>query len=538
MFDVLIRNGTAIDGSGAPRRQADLAISGERIVAVESLPAAQSKEVIDATGLVVAPGFIDAHCHDDGVLPFQPTADSKVAQGITTEVGGNCGGSAAPLSPATREEANSPANRNSPVERAGMDVDWGSVEEYFARLTRQGMSVNLALLAGLGTIRKKVMGMTDGAPTPEQLEEMKGEVEVAMDAGAIGVSTGLIYPPSVYARTDEIIALATVAAAKGGVYASHIRGEGDTLMEAADEALTVGREAGLPVQIAHLKASGPDNWHKMPLVIERIESARADGLDVTADMYSYRASNTGLGALLPHWAHVGGAEACVERLKDPAVRRRIHDEGKHRKPGPAWAGYDERYIASIVISYCPPHPEYDGRYLHEVAAERGQDPLDAAMDILIESTLTTIIIIFSMKEENVALGLSRPWVMIGTDGASRYFEGPHTAGKPHPRNFGTFPRVLGKYCREDGLFSLEEAVRKMTSLPAGKFRLNQRGLLREGHYADIVVFDSQAVADVATFAEPRQRPRGIPWVFVNGQAAIADGRQTGARPGRVLRHGG
>jgi N-acyl-D-amino-acid deacylase len=220
------------------------------------------------------------------------------------------------------------------------------------------------------------------------------------------------------------------------------------------------------------------------------------------------------------------------------ARRRIHDEGKGRKPGPAGAGYDERYMSSIVISHCPPHPEYDGRCLHEVAAERGQDSLDAAMDILIESALNTSIIIFSMKEENVALGLRQPWVMIGTDGASRYFEGPHTAGKPHPRNFGTFPRVLGKYCREDGLFPLEEAVPKMTSLPAGKFHLRERGVLREGYHADIVILDAQAVADAATFADPRQRPRGIPWVFVNGKAAIAEGRQTGARPGRVLRHGG
>ncbi len=538
MFDVLIRNGTIIDGSGGARRRADLAVSGERISAVENLPSAEAKLVIDATGLVVVPGCIDAHGHDDRVLAFQPTADSKVAQGVTSEVGGNCGGSAAPLSPAMREEANTPASRGALVERAGMDVDWESVEEYFSRLRRQGTSVNLALLVGLGTVREKVLGMTDAAPSPEQLERMKGEVEIALDAGAVGVSTGLIYPPSAYARTDEIIALARVAAARGGVYASHVRGEGDTLMEALEEALAVGREACLPVEISHMKASGPDNWHKMPLAVERVEAARASGLDVTADMYPYAASNTGLATVLPHWARVGGPEACVQRLKDPAVRRRIHDAGKGNLSAPGRAPYDQRYMSSMLISYCPPRPEYNGRYLHEVAAERGQSTFDAAMDILIECTLTTSVIIFSMKEENVTLGLRQPWVMVGTDGYGHYFEGPHAAGKPHPRNFGTFPRILGKYCREDGLFSLEEAVRKMTSLPARKFKLSKRGLLDEGYFADIVLLDADTVADTATYTDPRRRPLGIPWVFVNGQAVIAEGRQTDARPGQILRRGG
>ena len=519
MIDILIQNGTIIDGSGAPARKADLAISGERITTIENLPNAQARQVIDARGLVVAPGFIDAHSHGDYVLPFLPTADSKIAQGITLEVVGNCGGSMAPLSPAMREEL----NKDKLIETAGDKVDWETFEGYLDRLRRQGVSVNVAPLVGHGTVREKVMGMTDAAPTSQQLAEMKDEVARAMDAGAIGFTTGLIYTPNVYAETAEIVALAQAAAEKDGIYTSHIRGEGDTLLEAAEEALTVGRRAEIAVEISHLKASGPRNWPKMPQVIDLIETARREGLDVTADMYPYPASNTGMTSLIPAWAHVGGTEAFIQRLKDPATRQRLHAEVR-----------DERW-ESILIAYCPAHQEYNGRYMHEIAAERKQHPLDAVMDILVDANLSTDIIMFGMKEENVALGLKQPWVMIGTDGGGRAFEGPYAAGKPHPRNFATFPRVLGKYCREEKLFPLEEAVRKMTALPAEKFRLRQRGLLKPGYFADVVLFDPLTVIDTSTFVDPHQRPTGIPWVLVNGQPVIADGKHTGARPGQMVK---
>lgn len=524
MFNILIKNGTIVDGTGAPGKKADLAVSGDKIAAIEPLSHAEAELTIDAQGLVVAPGFIDIHSHSDSMLPFLPSADSKVCQGITTEVVGNCGDSIAPLSPTMLKELNESLER----ENAGRKVTWSSFKEYVDVLRTQGTAVNTVNLVGHGTIREKVMGMTDAAPTPAQIAEMQDEVKKAMDAGARGLTSGLIYTPSVYAKTDELIALARTATEKNGIYTTHMRGEGNTLFEAIEEAILTCRAAEVPLEISHLKASGVRNWDKMPRAIEMIEKARAEGLDVTADMYPYPASNTGLGSLIPDWAHVGGRDTMIARLQDPSMRARIHQELADPLNSNG-TGYDK-----IFISSCAVRPEYEGRNIQEIADERRRDALDTVMDILVEVKLSAEMIMFTMKEENVVMGLRQPFVSIGTDASCKAYQGPLAMGKPHPRAFGTFARVLGKFSRDEKLFSVEEAVRKMTGLPAGKFNLQQRGLLKAGYFADITLFDPKNVADNATFTNPQQVPTGIPWVIVNGQIILNNGHMTGTRPGKVL----
>jgi N-acyl-D-amino-acid deacylase len=524
MLDLLIRGGTVVDGTGARARRADVAIAGDRIEAVEVLPRAEAARVIDATGHAVAPGFVDMHSHADFVLPGLPTADSKVHQGFTLEVVGNCGASPAPLTPARRQDV---------IDGAGLTVpplrwDWTSFRSYLDGLTRQGLSVNVAPLVGHGTIRLVAMGPGDARPTAGQLLAMAAETRRAMEEGALGLSTGLIYAPGVFADTDEIAGLARVAAEAGGFYASHIRGEGDTLLPAVAEAIDVGRRAGAPVQISHLKAAGQANWPKMSQAIELIEAARAEGLDVTADMYPYPAGSTSLTALLPTWAHAGGRERLLARLADPADRARIRDAlagaGMARDAG--WDG--------IAISGCPARTGYEGRTLAHIAAELGVAAGEAVIEILRQSGGEADMVLFMMSEDNVARGLALPWVMIGSDGEGRAARGPYGAGKPHPRNYGTCPRFLGHYVRDRGLVPLEEAVRRMTGLPAAKLGLRDRGRLVRGAAADVVVFDPATVADTATFADPHRYPRGIAWVLVNGRPVIAAGEHTGARPGRVL----
>ncbi len=523
MLDILIQNGLIVDGAGAPARRADLAIQSGRIAAIDNLTGAEAALTIDAAGKAVSPGFIDMHSHGDYVLPYLPTADSKVHQGITLEVVGNCGSSMAPLSTEMRRTM-------SLADEFSIDynVDWLSFGEFLDRLRRQGTSLNVASLVGHGTIREKVMGMGADAPTPEQLEQMRGEVRRAIEQGAVGLSTGLIYTPNLYAQTDEIVALAQAAAEMGGIYTSHIRGEGNTLMEALEEAFTVGRAAHIQVQVSHLKASGVRNWHKMPAALAALDAARRNGLDVTADMYTYPASNTGLSSLVPGWVHVGGRDAMLARLRDPAMRAKLKEELADAidANGVDW---DQIYISS-----CTARPDYQGRHIDDIAGERKQHPWDAVFDVLIESNLSAEIIEFTMREENVAMGLRDPHVMICTDASGRAAEGPFAVGKPHPRNFGSFPRLLQRYVREQRLFSLEEGVRKMTGLPASRLHLADRGLLRPGYRADVVVFDPATVADRATFDCPQQYPTGIEWVLVNGEPVIRAGVHTGALPGEVV----
>jgi N-acyl-D-amino-acid deacylase len=524
MLDILIQGGTVIDGTGRAGRPADVAIARGRIEAIDRLPGARAARVIDAAGHVVAPGFIDMHSHADFVLPGLPTADSMVHQGFTLQVVGNCGSSPAPLTPARRQDI---------IESTGLPLpplawDWTTFRSYLDVLTRGRLSINVAALVGHATVRLVVMGPGDARPTSDELRAMAAEVRRAMDEGAIGFSTGLIYPPGVYADTDEIVELARAAGEAGGLYASHIRGEGGRLLPAIGEAIEVGRRASVPVEISHLKAAGRANWPKMARAIELIDAARAEGLDVTADMYPYPAGSTTLSALLPPWVHAGGREALLARLADPGDRARIHAEldGDGMAHDASWDG--------ILIAGCPARPEHEGRTLAHIARALGLSPSDAVIEILLQSKGDADMILFMMSEDNVALGLRQPWVMIGSDGECRAAEGPYGAGRPHPRNYGTCPRFLGHYVRERGVVPLPEAIRKLTSLPATKLGLGDRGRLEPGAVADVVVFDPEAIIDTATFAEPHRYPTGIPWVLVNGEPVIEGGRHTGSRPGRVL----
>ena len=526
-FDILIVNGTIIDGSGSPGIRQDLGILKDRIAVIDDLRVASAAYLIDATNLVVAPGFIDIHSHADYTLPTLPTADSKTHQGITTELVGNCGTSAAPLSPAMQFKGDA----NSLLGNFGLSWDWSSFADYLGLLRSKGTSVNVAMLVGQGTIREKTMGMTDARPSPEQMHSMRNDVRQAMHEGAWGISTGLIYPTGVYADTTELVQVAEVAAQAGGIYTSHIRGEAGTVLKAVAEAIEIGRQAHIPVEISHFKAEQRLNWPKMREAVEMIRAARQEGLDVYADMYPYHAFCTVLSALLPVWAVVDGKPAILKRLSDESTRTEIRQalarDAEEGNPG---------YWAGTLITYCAGHPAYSGRDIQSLAEEMGTSPEDTVMDILLHSNVDAGIVQFAMSEENVEYGLQQEFVMIGSDGEGRATEGILSQTNPHPRNYGAFPRVLGYYARQKKIFSLETALYKMTGLPARRMGLKERGLLKPGYFADITIFDSQTVIDKATFNDPHQYAAGIEYVLVNGTPVIEHAEHTRSLPGRVLVH--
>jgi len=530
MFDFLIQNGVVIDGSGAPAFRADVGIRGDRIV--EFLPPGNGKaaKALDAGGQVVAPGFIDLHSHGDFTLPACPSADSLIHQGVTTAVVGQCGFSLAPLLPRTREEViASLETRKYPIPWE----EWTDFGSYLDFMDRLRPAVNVVPLVGQGTVRAGVMGFASGPATPARMEEMQAEVCKAMEQGAWGVSTGLVYPPGSYASTEELTELVRGTAGRlRGFYFTHLRGEGHTLLQAVEEAVRIGRETGAAVQIGHLKAGWPANWDKQARALEMIEEARKEGLDIQADVYPYLAGATSLKSLLPDWAQEGGKEATLLRLKDPVLRRRMaadmQEEGFGR--GASWD--------RIRISRAGRRPEYAGRFVSELSSNAGRRPEEWVFDALVENDLDMGMITFMMSEENLRAALRHPAVMIGSDSTVLAAQGPLAQGAPHPRTFGTFPRVLGRYVREEKVLSLEEAVRKMSGLPARRLGLEDRGLLRPGGRADLVVFDPAAVQDRATYENPFQYPAGISHVICNGFPVLAEGRATGARPGRVLRRKG
>ena len=526
-FDTIIRNGTLIDGSGSPAAHKDVGIVGERIAAIDDLSTANAARVIDASNLVVAPGFIDIHSHADYTLPTRPTADSKTHQGVTTELVGNCGTSSAPLSP----EMQAKGDANSLLGNFGLSWDWDTFGSYLDRLRSVGTAVNVAMLVGHGTVREKNMGMTDAKPAAEQVKAMQKDVSQAMKEGAWGLSTGLIYPPGVFADIDEIAALAGVAAREGGIYTSHIRGEAGTVLQAVGEAIEIGRRAHIPVEISHLKAEQRVNWPKMQKVVEIIRDARQEGLDVYADMYPYNAFCTVLSSMLPAWAVADGKPAIVKRLSDEntraEIRKALARDAEDGNPG---------YWQGTLITYCEGRPEYSGRNLQDLAEEMGKPPEDTVMDILLYSNVDAGMVQFAMSEENVEYGLQQDFIMIGSDGEGRAVEGILSNGNPHPRNYGTFARVLGYFARQRKIFSLETAVYKMTGLPAKRIGLHDRGLLKSGYFADVTIFNSQTVIDKATFIDPHQYAEGIEYVLVNGTAVIEKGIHTRALPGRVLVH--
>ncbi|KON30269.1 hypothetical protein AC482_04365 [miscellaneous Crenarchaeota group-15 archaeon DG-45] len=520
-YDLLIEGGRVIDGAGNPWFEADVGVVGDRIEAVGRLGVAGGERRIDARGLMVAPGFIDIHSHSDYTVLIDPRAESKVRQGVTTEVVGNCGSSAAPMNESVREYRERYMRAQLGEE---FDFSWSSMEDYLGLIDARGASFNVVALVGHGTVRENVMGYEDRPPTPAELEAMRRLVAEAMEDGAWGMSTGLIYPPSCYADTGEIAELARVVAERGGVYFSHIRGEGETLLEAVEEAIEIGERAGVPVQIAHFKASGREYWGKTEGSLRLVEEGRRRGIDVTFDQYPYVASSTGLTSLLPHWAHEGGATRLLERLRNPESRRRIAED-------PATSTRDPE---TVMVVFARNHPEYEGKTISEIAGLEGKEPSEAVFDLLLAEEAQVSIVSFGMSEDDVRRVMRSPYMMVGSDGRAVAPRGILGMGKPHPRYYGTFPRVLGHYVRE-GVLSLQEAVRKMTSMPAQRLGLRDRGLLREGFKADITIFDPDAVKDEATFTDPHRFASGIPWVIVNGTVVVDDHAHTGALPGRALR---
>jgi N-acyl-D-amino-acid deacylase len=519
MSDLLVRGGEVIDGSGSPRRRADVAIRDGRIAAIGDVGTGTGARTIDARGRVVSPGFIDIHSHSDESVLINSALESTVHQGVTCVVAGNCGGASAPVVGLAAEEL------DRDIKRYELERTWNSFGEYADTIDRLGTAINFCSLVGHGTLRMCVMGADDRAPTNGELAAMKALLAKSLSDGAIGLSTGLIYPPSAYGTTDEISALATVVRDSDGLYASHIRNEGDDLFAAVEENLEIGRRSGVRVQLSHHKASQKRNWGKVKESTAMIERAQKHGVDVIADQYPYTASSTGLAVTIPKWAHAGGSMALCERLADPAVRRRIRDEYTET----------ERNWPDIVIARAMHHPEWSGKSVAELAAAATKDPLEWTCDALIEHDGAIDIIHHSMNEADVRYVMAKPWVCAGSDSRANAPYGPLSFGKPHPRSYGTFPRILGHYARELGVITLEDAVRKMTTLPASRLKLRDRGAVRVGAWADLVVFDPERIIDVATYDDPHRYPAGIDHVMVNG-AVVTHGDETlSERPGRFLR---
>ena len=528
-YDLLIVGGHILDGSGSPWFEGSVAVKDGKIADVGRLPKASARRVIDATGLVVAPGFIDLHSHFDYTLLVDGTAQSKIRQGVTTEILGESSSAGPVLGPVATEF-------DRYLQPLGLQRDWTTLGEYFARVERQGISVNIASYVGSGQVRDCVLGNVNRAPTAEELEKMKALVAQAMREGAIGLSSGLIYPPNMFATTDELVELAKVAAAYGGLYATHIRGEGAHGIQAIDEAIAISEKANLPAHIFHFKLDGRANWGRMVEQVKHIQAARDRGVDITADQYPYIAAMTGLEMCLPPKYLEGTSAQVVERLKDPKARAEIRRAIAAGLPG--WEDNEVKSVGGwhgvlVASLQKPENKKFEGKRMDEVAKLMGKDPLDALCDLLISEGGSADAIYFSMSEQDVRLAMQQPWVGVGSDGTAVNPEMTF-AGKPHPRFYGSFPRVLGYYVREQKVLSLANAIRKMTSFAAQITGLTDRGLLRPGLAADITIFDPKTVTDKATFENPLEYAVGIPYVIVNGVAVIDNGQPTGSKPGRVL----
>ncbi len=529
-YDLVIRNGHIVDGTGSPWYASDIAIRDGRIAAVGPVLGAKAGKTIDAHGMVVAPGFIDMLGQSDLTILVRPDLPSKIFQGITTEFTGE-GTSAAPLN-----------SRIIAADRLAYDhlkitPDWQTLGQYFARLERQKIGINVGDYVGATQVRRMVIGDDDRAPTSKELEQMRRLVREAMEDGAMGLSTSLQYPPAPYAKTEELIALASEASRYGGSYATHMRSESDDVLPALDEAIRIGREARLPVEIWHIKVAGKRNFGRMREVVGKIDSARKAGVDIAADTYAYTAWFNSLSAMVPPWAHDGGTDKLIQRMKDPAARKKIrHDmETQGSWENNAWQEISNPDDILIGAVQNPELLPLQGKTLGAIAREKKADPLDALLDLLIADRAFTSVAVFGMDEPDVTLALQQPWVSINNDSEGTAPDGILGQEHPHPRAYGTFPRILRKYVREEKRLSLEDAIRKFSSLPAQRMRISDRGVLKAGMWADIVVFDPDSVRDLATFEKPNQLSEGMRWVLVNGVPVIADGKATGALPGKVLR---
>lgn len=529
-FDVLIRHGHIVDGTGSPWYAADVGIRNGRIAAIGNLDRDQAESVVDAQGCIVAPGFIDMLGQSEASILVEPRLPSKIFQGITTEITGE-GNSIAP-----QDERLRVADRQA-YEHFKVKPDWNTFADYFARLERQGIGINLASYVGATQVRRLAIGEENRAPTPAEMDRMRALVRQAMRDGAVGLSTALQYAPAPYAKTEELIALAKEAAQAGGIYATHMRSEGDGIFDALDEAFRIGREAKIPVEIWHLKAAGRANFGRMPQIVARIEAARASGVEVGADTYAYTAWFNTFSAFIPPWAHDGGDDKLIERLKDPATRARIRKELESSN-----ANFDNEWqeipgpeaVLIGVVQNAKLRP-LQGKRLSEVAQLWNEDAFDAMCDLLIQDEAFTEVAVFGMSEPDVVLALQQPWVAIDNDSQGTSPEGILGSEHPHPRAYATFPRILAKYVREEHKLTLEDAIRKFSALPAGRMRLADRGVLKKGMWADVVVFDAERIEGPATFDQPNQLARGMEDVLVNGVPVIRDGKMTGKLPGKVLR---
>src|SRR5581483_3147997 len=527
-FDVIIRGGTVYDGTGGEPRKADVAIRGDRIARVGDLEQARAKRVIDAKGLAVAPGFINMLSWSTVSLIHDGRSQSEIRQGVTTEIMGE-GESMGPVNDRVREHM---------IRQQGdikYDIKWNTLAEYLRYLEKRGVSCNVASFIGATTLREYVIGFEDKQPTPEQLDQMRELVRKEMEAGALGIGTSLIYPPAFYAKTEELIELCKVAAKYQGKYISHMRSEGSRLLEAFDELVRISREAEIPAEVYHIKASGHENWPKIDNLLSRIEAAQKEGLKITADMYTYTAGGTGLDASLPPWTQDGGYPALFKRLRDPATREKIKAEVQ--KPNAGWenlyldaGGPEHILLAEFKSEKLKP---LTGKTLAEVARMRGKDPIDTAMDLITEDESRIGTLYFIISEDNVKKELAKPWISFGSDEASQAPEGVFLKTNPHPRAYGNFARLLGKYVRDEKVIPMQEAIHRLSGLPATNLGLDHRGFLKEDMFADVVVFDPATIADRATFEKPHQYAVGMKHVFVNGVQVLKDGEHTGAKPGRA-----
>jgi N-acyl-D-amino-acid deacylase len=526
-FDIIIRNGKILDGTGSQAVSNDIGILEDKIVAIDDLATATAKIIIDAQDMIVSPGFIDIHTHTDTELLVNPNAESKILQGVTTEISGNCGSSAFPLNDddfASLDEYLS--------KKYDIHVTWHDISGFLQTLEKKNISMNYATFTGQGTLRAFVVGKNDVSPTGDQLNEMKRILAETMEKGSLGLSTGLEYAPGSYASTEELIALCKVVSEKNGIYATHIRNEDDRVEEAIEEAIRICEEAEVSLQISHLKACNPANWSKVDHILDMIHLAAQKGLPVEADRYPYTAYGTGLTTFLPLWARQGERDEIIERLKDKKQIAKIKEYALSR--GQRIGGWHR-----VVISSC--HTEqnkvWQGKSIKECADATGKEPFDFIHTLLIEEKNRVGIVGFAMNEENLKKVLSSPLVMVGSDGNAIAPYGKLATGKPHPRYYGTFARVLGKYCREENWFDLPTAIKKMTSMPAEKLKLSKRGKIVRNYFADLTIFDPNTIIDKATFTDPHQPAQGIAYVIVNGKVTVKNGKHTGVHAGTVLRHG-
>lgn len=527
MLDILIKGGMVIDGTGQKAFQADVGVAEGRIAVISQHVGLKAVHSIDAQGLHVAPGFIDPHAHSDYPLLVNRYAESKIRQGVTTEVVGNCGFSPAPL------VGEAVAEGRTRMAKIGVEVTWRSMGEYLDHLRNPGIAVNVVPLIGHNIIRSGVLGYDDVQPTPEQQVAMERLVREAMEQGGRGLSTGLFYPPGYYATTEEIIGLARVVGEYGGIYASHVRSESDLVLEAIAEALEIGEKSAVPVEVSHVKIEGYHNYDKIDRLLAMMDEGQAKELPVGFDQYPYTAAATWLSTALPHWVRVGGAKALAERINDVQLRAKLHRDWQQNR-----LEWDNRLGIrdwnDAIISDFPNRPDLLGKSIAEIAQGEGKDPLDTVFDLIAASRGLADCILFTQSEEIVQTLMQHPLVAIGSDGSSLKPEGVLGQRKAHPRNYGTFPRVLGHYAREKKTLTLEQAVKKMTSMSAKRFGLKDRGVIREGAWADLVLFDANTVSDTATYTSPHAYPTGIPYVIVNGRMVIEQDRHTGVLPGRVL----